>query len=119
MNVLVVDDHPAFLAAVKNMLAVLGVSAATATSAAEGVDSLRSQHWDVVLLDLHMPDHDGLWVLEHAPLPRQTRVIPVSGYIPPEVGRRLERLGTEPPLLKPFGLTELAGAMYRSGPVSP
>ena len=65
MRVLVVEDDPALRAAVRDGLTGNGF-AVDVTDRAEGArDLLRESTFDVVVLDLGLPDEDGMAVLEH------------------------------------------------------
>jgi DNA-binding NarL/FixJ family response regulator len=66
-RILIADDHAVvragfrqFLEADANM-SVIGEAA----SGSETLDQLRQQSWDLVLLDIHMPDRSGLDILRH------------------------------------------------------
>ena len=96
---------------------VLRQAGATVTSSgvpSEAVDLIDLQAPDVVITDLHMPKHDGIWLLEKvkARLPG-VPVILVSGYIDePQLGR-LRRLGFADVLAKPLPVSELANTVAR------
>lgn len=58
-RVLVIDDHVINRQAVALMLAPLGITPETAASAEEGLERLARERFDVVLMDVYMPDMDG------------------------------------------------------------
>ncbi len=58
-RVLVVDDHAINRQAISLVLAPLGIEPQTAASAEEALDRLSSEPFDVVLMDVYMPDMDG------------------------------------------------------------
>lgn len=58
-RVLVVDDHAVNRQAISLILAPLGVTPRTAASAEEGLEHLAREPFDVVLMDVYMPDMDG------------------------------------------------------------
>ena len=62
--VLVVDDEPEIRNALKGMLKHLGYRSDFASSGLEGVARYRSQKPDVVLMDINMPDMDGIASIE-------------------------------------------------------
>ena len=66
-SVLIVDDYPVLLAAVKMLLESAGYQVYTALSAAEAMDRLKLGV-DAALLDYRMPDMNGLelirWIRE-------------------------------------------------------
>lgn len=66
MNVLVIDDHPLILAALKSVVTglaedVIVTAVATARSAREAMAACGN--FDIVLLDLHLGDDDGFGLL--------------------------------------------------------
>src|SRR5215217_4919417 len=58
-RVLVVDDHAVNRQAISLILAPLGITPRTAASAEEGLEHLAREPFDVVLMDVYMPDMDG------------------------------------------------------------
>ncbi len=110
-RMLVVDDEPAIRAAIGTFLTSLGH---TVTSAAGGLEAralLDASEYDVVLLDLRMPDLAGDTLYEELRDrdPRHARrVVFVTGDVQSEAARRfLDRSG-RPVVGKPFQLDELA-----------
>ena len=61
---LLVDDDEAFRKALARELGRVGYEVATADSGAAALDRVAEREPDVVLLDLRLPDRDGLEVLE-------------------------------------------------------
>ena len=62
-HLLVVDDDEAFCLLVDAMLTARGYGVVTLTDARRALDLLRDGDFDVVLLDLVMPELDGLELL--------------------------------------------------------
>ncbi len=61
MKVMLVDDHPLFLAGVKMLLTIRGIEVVgTARDGLEAVEKTRSLQPDVILMDIQMPNLDGL-----------------------------------------------------------
>ena len=81
----------------------------------EGLEAVRSVEPDVVLLDISLPDLDGLEVLEAlsgrllAP-----PVIMLTAYSDVELVKRAIRLGAYDYLLKPYRLDQLVGTLRRA-----
>ena len=64
MKVLLVDDHPLFLDGLKNLLTSRGVQVVgCARDGLEALDKARTLHPEVILMDIHMPQLDGLAAL--------------------------------------------------------
>ena len=59
MRLLIVDDDPANRELVRNIVEPLGVIATEATGGAEAVTAARSAAFDLILMDIRMPEIDG------------------------------------------------------------
>lgn len=68
MNILIVDDHPIVRHGLRLLLESRGAATRVgeAASAAEAFDRLREGGWDVMVLDIDLPDRSGLEVLHDA-----------------------------------------------------
>lgn len=66
LRVLVVDDDPLLARALTQGLKAFGYDAVARTAPAEGLNVLRAEPFDLVLVDLRMPDMDGLEFLSEA-----------------------------------------------------
>lgn len=114
VTALVVDDD----AGVRSLyVVVLRQAGATVTSsgvASEALELIDLQAPDVVVTDLHMPTHDGVWLLRQvkARLPG-VPVILVSGYIDDAQLAQLRRLGFADVLAKPLPVSELTHTVER------
>jgi DNA-binding NtrC family response regulator len=63
-SVLVIDDEEIIREALEALLTAEGFQVAVAATGAEGVDALSPREFDAVLLDLMLPDRNGLEVLD-------------------------------------------------------
>ena len=61
-SVLIVDDEPAVRDLMARWVTSLGLRPQTASSADEALASLRLRHYDLAVIDVMMPGHDGLWL---------------------------------------------------------
>jgi CheY-like chemotaxis protein len=111
-RVLVVDDDAAVLRTVPELLAS-EYAVALAASGAEALDLLARKPCDVVLLDLFMPEMDGIEAAREIRARHpDTRIVAMSGaagaasYL-----RAAERLGAVSSLRKPFSRQELLAAV--------
>jgi two-component system nitrogen regulation response regulator GlnG len=73
-NLLVIDDDRTILALTEKSLAPIA-DVVTAATAADGINALRQQSFDVVLLDIQLPDQNGLAV--YCEIREHDRRIPV------------------------------------------
>ena len=77
VRVLVVDDEPANLELVEAQLKPAGFEVLRADGGRRGIEMARSQHPDLVLLDLMMPTVNGFDVVEELRATEATRHIPI------------------------------------------
>src|SRR5438105_11164839 len=73
-HVLVVDDDPPILRAVRSNLAAHGYSVQVAQTGAEAMAIFQHQHPDLIVLDLGLPDMDGLDIIRSI---RQQSQVPI------------------------------------------
>ncbi len=104
-RVLIVDDSDGIQQTLAGILADEGYRVGSARTAAEGHSALEQETYDLVLLDLQLPDRDGLELLEelqqaHAELP----VIVISGHGNIDSAVSATRLGAYDFLEKPLAL---------------
>jgi len=60
LSILLVEDNDANRRVVRMMLAELGLDADEAASGIEAIERARQRHYDLILMDVQMPDIDGL-----------------------------------------------------------
>ncbi len=107
LHVLLVDDEPQVRDVLMRMLRLDGHQAVPASTAAEGLELLEQQRFDLVLTDLGLPDMPG-WQLARAAKAggHNVPVVLVSGWT--EEGERPTLAeGVDAVLAKPFGMVEL------------
>ena len=68
MNILIVDDHPIVRHGLRLLLETRGAAkrVGEAADAAEAMERLREGGWEVMVLDIDLPDRSGLEVLRDA-----------------------------------------------------
>ncbi len=108
MRVLVVDDEAIVLKSCRRVLEAEGCEVLLAGSVAEALPVVAAQSPGLLLVDVKMPVHDGMYLMRR--LKENGVVIPVvvmSGYSTPETIREAERLGAVAFIAKPFTPDEL------------
>jgi DNA-binding NtrC family response regulator len=108
MRVLVVDDEAIVLKSCRRVLEAEGCEVLLAGSVAEALPVVAAQSPRLLLVDVKMPVHDGMYLMRR--LKDDGVVIPVvvmSGYSTPETIREAERLGAVAFIAKPFTPDEL------------
>ncbi len=109
-SILVVDDNTDAAETLRELLAARGHQVRVATHAAEALDLARSDPPEVALLDLGLPDFDGLTLaqrLRNDPLTAGMLLIAVTGWGQDEDRRRALAAGFDAHVTKPAELTEL------------
>jgi two-component system, sensor histidine kinase and response regulator len=110
-SVLIVDDDPMFREVVRMRLSAAGYQTYVAPGAEEGWQRVKDHRPDVVLLDLVMPEADGVTFLRRLrsdPSLAATPVIVVSGLSFMALTKAAEQLGIQSQLIKSrFSLNEL------------
>ena len=61
-TVLIVDDEPAVRDLMARWVTALGLRPETAADADQALASLRLRHYDLAVIDVMMPGHNGLWL---------------------------------------------------------
>ena len=107
MKILAIDDDARLLAEVENILVRHGHDVHAVTSATEGIAHLKDNVYDFVLVDYRMPEHDGMWFMRHAAVPRGTKVLLVSSLIESNLVREMSKEGISGYVMKPFDEEEL------------
>ena len=111
---LVIDDDHNILTILEVYLKDLGMEVTTASNGAEGLERLRCETPDLVLLDLKLPDRDGLDVLREivaAGIP--TQVVMITAYATVETAVQAVKMGAFDYLPKPFVPGQLALVLER------
>ncbi|MEI6807690.1 MAG: response regulator [bacterium] len=107
MKILVIDDDSKLRNEIESILTRNGHSVDCAACASYGVTMVAKDRYDVVLLDYWMPEHNGLWFLENAVLPRQTKTLLMTSYSGRRFVKRIFDAGVTDFVPKPFDEAEL------------
>ena len=106
-TVLVVEDDPGLRTALVATLKAAGLRPVPAKDAAEGRRWFAHYAPDVVLLDLGLPDEDGLKVIETVRAKGATPIVVLSARNGEAVKVAALDLGADDYVTKPFGVVEL------------
>jgi len=109
-KVLVVDDDPEIVTFLSTLLELEGIESSVATSAAAALEQLQQGPPDLVLLDIAMPDRDGIDLckeLKSDPRTAEVPVFVVSARPGKDVVERALAAGAEEFIRKPFENAEL------------
>lgn len=112
MRLLLIEDEVALLDLVQRSLVRAGFTVDVAATAEEGRDALAASRYDVIVLDLGLPDEDGLTLLRELRGKRDnTPVLILTAR--DGVDDRVTGLnsGADDYLLKPFAIEELVARL--------
>jgi two-component system nitrogen regulation response regulator GlnG len=116
LTILVIDDEPVIQHAFRKAFHAPGYETQTARTAAEGLARLASRRPDIVVLDVHLPDSDGLTTFDQirardARLP----IILVTGHGTTDLAIEAMKRGAFDYLLKPLSYDHLKEVIDRAG----
>lgn len=107
-TILIIDDEPSILHSLSGALGDEGYRTLTAANAAQGIDLLKKERPDLLLLDIWMPDVDGLSALnEIRQQGNETPIIMMSGHGTVETAVKATKLGAYDFVEKPIELDRL------------
>ncbi len=107
-RILVVDDEPSICATLKAILEDEGYEVVTVETAEEGLEACRQQVFDLVLLDIWLPEMNGLDALRlFKETEENLQVIMISGHGTIEAAVRATKMGAYDFLEKPLTLEKV------------
>lgn len=112
-HALLVDDDINTLSGLAGLVSREGFTTATAASLQEARERMGEQCPDVVLLDLVLPDGDGMDLFHDVESRDATEVILITGHASVETSIQALRLGATDYLLKPVNVKQLKAILSR------
>jgi response regulator RpfG family c-di-GMP phosphodiesterase len=114
-QVLVVDDDDAVRDAIAALLQEEGYTCSRASGAQAALDLLQGEEHPLVISDMRMPGHDGMWLLERIREEHpDTAVIMLTGFGDTEAAVECLKKGAVDYLLKPPRVTNLVRSVERA-----
>ena len=108
-RILIVEDSPLVTDAFRVLFTAVGYEVDAATTVAEGIERAMSAPVDMMLLDLSLPDGNGLEILKvlrkRGFLPRST--LAMTGHNDSQIRRKCIAAGCAQVLLKPVPIGDL------------
>lgn len=101
-KILVIDDERFFLESLLSILNEEGYNVFGAINAEEGIKCLKENNPDVILLDVRLPDVDGLTLLKYIKEIKDVPVIMISAYGTIDMAVEAIKRGAEDFIEKPF-----------------
>src|SRR6476469_627464 len=112
-HALIVEDDADAARMMAQLVTNEGFSAATAPSLREARRQMALQQPDIVLLDLKLPDGNGMALLDDADLIGNSEVVLMTGHASLETSIQALRYGAADYLIKPVSARQLQGILSR------
>jgi len=106
--ILVVDNEFADRESLKAILEDKGYRVATARDGAEAIEMVKSRHYDIIFLDVRLPDMSGVETFEQVKkIDPQATVIMMTGYTEEDLVKRAVSQGAYTCIYKPFNMDKV------------
>jgi two-component system chemotaxis response regulator CheY len=102
MKILVLDDHAGFRHEVVSMLKNNGHAVEDVETPEAAIPLVECGKYDFVLVDYSMPEHDGLWFMQHVKKPEHTKVLLMTAQNNLHIIFAIIRAGGDGYIIKPF-----------------
>lgn len=107
-RILIVDDDKSILHSMSGVLQRSGYAVDTSETAKDAVDKVKSKRFDLVIVDIWLPEVKGTDFLAKMKQElEQTVKFIITGYPSAEAGANARDLGADAFILKPVKMTEL------------
>jgi DNA-binding NtrC family response regulator len=112
IKVMLIDDDQEFLDILAERLEIRGFEVATFISAQRALERLQHSAFDVIILDLQMPDMDGLQTLERlSEMAAGLPILLLTAHATVAKGVKAMKLGAADVLEKPVDIRVLVSAI--------
>lgn len=122
LRILVADDDPLGRRLMHLILTNEGYHVEVAGNGAEAVEAVKQNQFDIVFMDLHMPDMDGMEASRQIRAwekgDSRTFIVALTASYLPEIGEDLFDSGMDNYISKPLDVAQLKGLLKYSSPAS-
>jgi DNA-binding NtrC family response regulator len=112
-HALIVDDDVDSASMLSELIATEGFTVATAHTLRDARRNLALQQPDLILLDLMLPDGNGMELVEDSEVMRNSEVVLMTGHASVETSVQALRMGAADYLVKPINIKHLKGVLSR------
>jgi response regulator RpfG family c-di-GMP phosphodiesterase len=113
-RILLVDDTPEVIQLLSDFLLPYNCEVFAASSGKEALELLSSQNIEIAVLDIKLPDTDGLALLDAVKLHDPTiAAVMITGYHDPDLIIQAMKRGASDFLMKPFSIDKLLLVVMR------
>jgi len=115
LRVLVVDDEPGIIMLCDRLLSKEGYSVLTFSEPRQGLDALTKERFDLLLVDIRMPEISGFDVMHLGrDLQPDMAILAMTGFGTVETAIQALRHGVDGLILKPFDKTDLLASVRQA-----
>ena len=109
MRILICEDNKLALKTISVVLEREGFESVTVENGNDAIALLRNNLYDMVIVDIHLPYHSGLELVEflRSDLKLDTPVLIVTAFSDPQMQRQAAGLGIDGYIVKPFNPMDL------------
>ena len=108
MKILVIDDEPVVLNSCRKVLEEDGFDVYLVPSADEALKAMKKKVFDLLLVDVKMPKHNGIYLMQKVKEKwPDVPIIVMSGYPTPDTITDGAKMGADAFIAKPFTPDEL------------
>ncbi len=114
-RILVIDDEPGISMLCDRLLTRAGFDVISQTEPKRALESLQSERFDLLLVDIRMPEISGFDVIQRAhELQPEMAILAMTGFGTVETAIQALRRGVDGLILKPFERAELTQAVEQA-----
>jgi len=111
-RILIIDDEEEVCKLLEDFLTREGFQVTTALSAKEGLEKLQQEKIEVILLDIKMPEMDGIEAIKRIrELNKTVGIIMTTAVMDQKVAEEAIKLGASEYIVKPFDLNYLKNSL--------
>lgn len=115
IRALVIDDEPSICEACRSVLVKRGHLVDVCATGRQGLDAIMTGSFDVILLDIKLPDLDGMEILRTVQKEKpDEHIVVMTGYSTVQNAVEAMKLGALDYLAKPFDVDQLVLAVERA-----
>ena len=116
VRILVVEDNPTNQQVVLTVLQALGYEADIAKNGQTGIEMAEAGAYDLILLDIQLPDIDGWTVARHLRQyvrAKRLTIVAITAGVTPDDRQRCFDAGMDDFVMKPFKISTLKGVILK------
>lgn len=107
-KILVIDDELHICNLLEEFLTREGYDVTTSTSAREGIEKIKVERPQIILLDIRMPDMSGIEAIKKIrEVDKNVGIIMATAVMDEKIAQEAIKLGAEEYIVKPFDLDYL------------